>query len=185
MVRLTVGETAELLGKENHWVYNTLKKLGHDRVNGVLVLDQIYDLFRFSFKAKSFESYIYNKIVSKKYLKIVNSVDKIVELRDRIRNIDKDIFCELVIAYKAIYNDKNIFTIIYYLSRQLGIEIDNRKYVKQFIYKKFCNLVVDDVFNIDVFINKKDLTEVDKEVCEALRDRIRIDFSKKKVLSKK
>ena len=172
MVRMTVNEMAIFLGREKMWVYSALKKLGYDHVHSVLSIDQIHELYERSFKFQGYEKFIYDKIVEKKYTLILEKFENLTEIKDAVKEISKDVFCELVIAKKVLRPQTTVFNIVAHFSRRFGVNGNYEKELKDHIYRKFCKLIAKKTVGVEYLVGKTKLNEIETEACKALKEKI-------------
>ena len=165
MLRLTVKEVADFLDHGKSWVYNTLRNLGCDHVSNFLSLEEVYGLFKFSFKSKSYDKYNYNALVQKKYIKAV-SVGNVVDLKELITSPED--FYDILIALKVIKAPASMFNIYHYVSRHLGISEEWKKGFKEYLYQRCCRLFLESGDVSIVFLPSRN-GDLNQEALSSLR----------------
>jgi hypothetical protein len=178
MIRLTIIETADLIKRPYHWVYDKAKKLGIDSVK-ILDIDQIYEIFKISCLSRGYENFDYKAVAENEYEKLVNVVRPISRLKDE-RKLTPEIFYEILFAEKVIKPHIAMFNIIAYLSREMQVNdtyVDKYR-IKKYLFEKLNRKLRMENLSVERFydIKYEGLTDVQVEAYEVIDQRIRSDF---------
>ena len=138
MLRMTFAEAADFLGYSTPWIYNTLPKI-KVKAKVFLEIPELSELLEFSFLAKSYENYPYDKIANKKFTKLVSEGITVKELGEYITKPSD--FYDTLIAIKLSKKDVSVFNIVAYVTRKLGLE-DWRAAFKEYIFGRLAMLFI-------------------------------------------
>lgn len=129
MVRLTISETAEFLGKPVHWVYNTGGKVL--KVFPLVSGEELAALIRLAFVSKSYAKYPYAELAKPTFIQAT----KKLHLSDA-RPKDSAMFYELVMAVRAADPSPLMSNVYSYMLRSIGHASWKSCFFKEYVYKR-------------------------------------------------
>jgi hypothetical protein len=177
MIRLTIIETADLIKRPYHWVYDKAKKLGIKSVK-ILDIDSIYKIFYISCLSRGYEDFNYAAIAKEEYKKLVNIVRPISKIKEE-RNLTSLVFYEILFAEKVIKPHIAMFNIIAYLSREMkvGGEYTDKYKIKKYICYELNKVIYEKGLTLEKFyeIKHENLSEAQKEVYVKLSEFMKWD----------
>jgi hypothetical protein len=177
MLRITLAEAADFLGYDTPWIYNTLPKVGHGGTKVFVGITELTKLFAFSFMAQSYETYKYELIVNKKFLKLVGQ-NTVAGMKDYVHTLED--MHDIVFALKVTKPEIRVFNLISYVHRKVDASIiraDWRDTFKEDVFLRMSKLFVQKKityveFNPDSRIKNKELED---EIIKGLQQELVVE----------